>query len=75
MKKLMLLFLLTVSFAAQAMVWETNKVYHSDSVGRDLRYGVLLPSGYNWQTNKYYPVIPGPPAASRPAGQEKHRIA
>lgn len=57
MKKLMLLFLLTVSFAAQAMVWETNKVYHSDSVGRDLRYGVLLPSGYNWQTNKYYPVI------------------
>ena len=57
MKKLLFFFLLTVSFATQAMVWETNKVYHSDSVGRDLRYGVLLPSGYNWQTNKYYPVI------------------
>ncbi|MBR6462704.1 hypothetical protein IKS73_06125, partial [bacterium] len=36
---------------------ETNKVYHSDSVGKDLRYGVILPTGYNLHTNKYYPVI------------------
>lgn len=57
MKKLLFFFLLTVSFAAQAMYWETNKVYYSDHVGRDLHYGVLLPSGYNWQTNKYYPVL------------------
>jgi S-formylglutathione hydrolase FrmB len=58
MKKLLLAALLFLAAGnLAAMVWETNKVYHSDSVGRDLRYGVLLPSGYNWQTNKYYPVI------------------
>ncbi|MBO7435012.1 esterase family protein, partial [bacterium] len=59
MKKLLLSACLLALCAGNlsAMVWETNKVYHSDSVGRDLRYGVLLPSGYNWQTNKYYPVI------------------
>ena len=56
MKKFLffLLFCASLSFALE---WKTNQTYYSKSAGRDLHYNLLLPSGYNWQTNKYYPVI------------------
>ncbi len=45
------------SLAAHAQRWQSNMAFHSEMLGMDLPYALVLPEDYETETEKRYPVI------------------
>lgn len=58
MKKIIILSVLFVfSISASAQRWQSNQPFHSEMLGMDLPYGIVLPADYDAETDERYPVI------------------
>lgn len=49
--------LLACSLTASAQRWQSNQPFHSERLGMDVPYAVVLPADYETETDKSYPVI------------------
>ena len=49
--------MLICSLNATAQRWQSNQHFHSEKLGIDLPYAIVLPADYNVESDKSYPVI------------------
>lgn len=58
MRKILYIFLmLAFSVSATAQRWQSNQPFHSEKLGQDLPYAVVLPADYDADSQTRYPVV------------------
>lgn len=58
MRKILYIFvLLSCSITATAQRWQSNQPFHSEKLGQDLPYAVVLPADYDAESETRYPVV------------------
>ena len=58
MRKILYIFLmLAFSVSATAQRWQSNQPFHSEKLGQDLPYAVVLPEDYDSAEQNKYPVV------------------
>lgn len=58
MKKILYISLMLIcNFSATAQRWQSSQPFHSEMLGMDLPYAIVLPADYDAETDERYPVI------------------